>query len=98
MRIDRDKYRANLTRYTRRALQALPDLNHPQILDIGCGSGIPSLELARLTNGKITGIDIDPTAPEFLAKVFKKPDKFGVDRIEPATATTSEFGPVEVFG
>ena len=62
MKIDRDKYRANLTRYTRRALQALPELNHPKILDIGCGSGVPSLELARFTNGKIIGVDHDAVA------------------------------------
>jgi ubiquinone/menaquinone biosynthesis C-methylase UbiE len=66
MKPDRDKYRKNLTKYTRRALQSIPELNNPRILDIGCGSGIPSLELVKLTNGFITGIDTDEQALEKL--------------------------------
>ena len=31
----------------------------PNILDIGCGSGNPTIELAKISDGKITGIDID---------------------------------------
>ena len=37
----------------------LPKLSLPKILDIGCGSGVPTMELARLSNGEIIGIDID---------------------------------------
>jgi len=37
----------------------LPESEEPRILDIGCGSGIPTLELAKLSNGEILGIDID---------------------------------------
>ena len=33
-----------------------------RILDIGCGSGIPTLELAMLSHGEILGIDIDQPA------------------------------------
>ncbi|MFC1946030.1 SAM-dependent methyltransferase [Chloroflexota bacterium] len=40
----------------------LPLLEKPQILDIGCGCGIPTIELARLSQGKVTGIDIDQSA------------------------------------
>ena len=40
----------------------LPEINKPRILDIGCGSGIPTLELARLSHGKVIGIDIDRQA------------------------------------
>lgn len=32
----------------------------PRILDIGCGPGIQTLELARLTDGRITAIDLMP--------------------------------------
>ena len=31
----------------------------PRILDVGCGSGVPTLELTRLSKGKIIGIDTD---------------------------------------
>jgi cyclopropane fatty-acyl-phospholipid synthase-like methyltransferase len=33
----------------------------PRILDVGCGSGIPTVELAKLSNGKVIGIDINQT-------------------------------------
>jgi ubiquinone/menaquinone biosynthesis C-methylase UbiE len=40
----------------------LPLIEKPLILDIGCGSGISTLELAKLCNGEIIGIDIDQPA------------------------------------
>jgi len=40
----------------------LPLIEKPLILDIGCGSGISTLELANLCNGEIIGIDIDQPA------------------------------------
>jgi len=40
----------------------LPHMGTPRILDIGCGSGIPALELARLGQGEVIGIDIDQHA------------------------------------
>jgi len=48
--------------YTRRAYDLLPPLHEPRILDIGCGSGVPTLELARISGGKVTGMDIDGNA------------------------------------
>jgi len=56
--IHKDLFRERLSKYTRKALQMLPELDKPRILDIGCGSGVPTLELARLTNGQIIGLDI----------------------------------------
>ncbi|GAB4282249.1 MAG: class I SAM-dependent methyltransferase [Oscillatoriaceae cyanobacterium] len=43
--------------YTRQAFQILPRLSQPTILDIGCGPGAQTLELARLTDGKIIAIN-----------------------------------------
>ncbi len=58
-RIDRDLIRSNLSKYTRKAFHLLPELDQPRILDIGCGSGVPTLELAGMSNGEITGLDND---------------------------------------
>lgn len=44
--------------YTRRAFQMLPQLDRPRILDIGCGPGGPTMELARLSKGHVIGLDI----------------------------------------
>src|SRR6056297_2658607 len=47
--------------YTRKAfnmIKALP--SKPKILDIGCGPGVQTLDLASFTAGKITAIDLFP--------------------------------------
>lgn len=54
-----DSFRDCFNKYTRKAFQALPELEKPRILDIGCGSGVPTMELAKLSDGEIIGIDID---------------------------------------
>jgi len=45
-------------RYTRQAFEILPALDKPRILDVGCGPGQPTIELARLSGGEVTGIDV----------------------------------------
>jgi ubiquinone/menaquinone biosynthesis C-methylase UbiE len=57
----KDHLREGLCKYTRKAYQLLPELDKPRILDIGCGSGASTIELARLCNGHIIGLDIDQT-------------------------------------
>jgi len=42
----KDHFRERLNKYTRRAFQMLPKVENPHILDIGCGSGVPTIELA----------------------------------------------------
>lgn len=45
--------------WTRRAFQGLPQLPpQPRILDVGCGNGRQTLELARLSDGPVTAVDI----------------------------------------
>jgi ubiquinone/menaquinone biosynthesis C-methylase UbiE len=58
--------RKRLLKYTRKAFHTLPKLDRPRILDLGCGSGVPTMELARLSNGEITALDIDQTALDIL--------------------------------
>lgn len=52
---------ARLT-FTRKAFQMLPKLDKPKILDVGCGQGGPTLELARISGGQVTGLDIDQSS------------------------------------
>jgi len=61
--------------YTRRAYNLLPPLQEPRILDIGCGPGIPTLELARISGGKVTGMDIDGKA---LRELEQRADELGL--------------------
>ena len=50
----------------------LPQLDKPRILDIGCGSGVPTLELARLSGGKVIGIDINQAALDQFTRKIKE--------------------------
>ena len=66
----KDKIRKRLLKYTRKAFHILPQMNKPRILDVGCGSGIPTLELARLSQGEVIGIDIDqPALDKFYRRI-----------------------------
>ena len=59
--------------YTRKAFNMLPKLNHPKILDIGCGPGVPTIELAKSSKGVVIGIDIhQPYLDELNKKVRKE--------------------------
>jgi len=70
--INAEQFRKAFLQYTKKAFEMLPKMDKPRILDVGCGSGIPTLELARLSNGELIGIDIDQTAlDEFNEKARK---------------------------
>jgi ubiquinone/menaquinone biosynthesis C-methylase UbiE len=65
-----EQVRTAFLKYTRKAFLRLPCLEKPRILDIGCGSGVPTLELAKLSDGEVTGIDIDQSCiDEFNRKI-----------------------------
>lgn len=68
LEIQHDQFRAKFNKYTKRAFEVLPRLKKPCILDIGCGTGVPTLELARLSNGQITGVDIDQSRLDTFTK------------------------------
>lgn len=68
-----EKMREVFLKYTRKAFEMLPKIENPIILDIGCGSGTPTIELAKLSDGEITGIDIDQAAlDKFKLKIEKE--------------------------
>ncbi|MBN2531574.1 MAG: methyltransferase domain-containing protein [Spirochaetales bacterium] len=74
LEIDKDKFRSRLSGYTRQAYSRLPHMEAPAILDIGCGSGIPTIQLAIISKGKITAVDIDRQSLNILRdkiKVFR---------------------------
>jgi ubiquinone/menaquinone biosynthesis C-methylase UbiE len=65
-----DLARAGLNKYTRKAFRMLPPLDRPCILDVGCGRGVPTMELARLSQGQVTGLDIhQPSLEAFKQKI-----------------------------
>ena len=63
-----EQARAIFLKYTRKAFFKLSRQKKPRILDIGCGSGIPTIELAKLSNGEVTGIDIDQSSLDELKR------------------------------
>lgn len=68
----KDILRANFLEFTRRAYRSLPPQDRPRILDLGCGSGVPTRELARMSRGKITAVDIDqPALDRLTARAFE---------------------------
>jgi len=62
----RDRCRMRLIKYLEQVLNDLPECNNPKILDIGCGSGVPTLWLAEKYTGTITAIDTDKQLLGFL--------------------------------
>lgn len=54
--------RAAFLSYTRHAYALLPAMGQARFLDIGCGSGQATIELARLSGSSVVGIDTDATA------------------------------------
>ena len=77
LELHEETLRESLIKYTRKAYQMLPKLTKPDILDIGCGSGIPTIELARLSEGQITGLDIDES---LLDRLNRKIEEAGLSK------------------
>lgn len=60
--------RERFLEHSRQAYRLLLPLDRPRILDIGCGRGQQTVELARLSGGRVTGIDIDAGALDALRR------------------------------
>jgi len=70
--LDLDHFRKVFNKYTIKAFRKLPKLKNPRILDIGCGSGVPTMELAKLSDGEIIGIDIDQELLDIFSKKIEQ--------------------------
>lgn len=66
--------------YTRKAFEMLPHRDRPKILDIGCGPGGPTMELARISGGFVIGLD---NHQPYLDVLGEKIEKAGLsDRVK----------------
>jgi len=75
--------------YTEKAYRMLPSLQAADILDIGCGPGGPTVALAQLSGGSVTGID---THQPFLDQLSERALKAGVsDRVSAMNASMFEI-------
>ena len=63
-----EKLRVNFLKNSRKVFEYLPDMAKPIVLDLGCGSGHLTIELATHFNGDIFAIDIDQTLIDRLNK------------------------------
>ena len=70
--LDIDSFRKAFSKYTIEAFLKLPKLEKPRILDVGCGSGVPTMELAKLSDGEIIGIDINQKKLDRLNKKIEE--------------------------
>ncbi|MDY6917368.1 MAG: methyltransferase domain-containing protein [Chloroflexota bacterium] len=75
--------------YTRRAFLMLPPLDRPRILDVGCGYGGPTVELARLSRGHVVGLDIDQQRLDRLAR--KAAEQGLAERVTPVHGSMFEM-------
>lgn len=66
--IIKDNCRKGLLKYLEKAFSAVPEFPDPVILDIGCGTGVPTLWLADKFSGSITAIDTDNSALDWLQR------------------------------
>jgi ubiquinone/menaquinone biosynthesis C-methylase UbiE len=74
--LDQDSIRANLNRFTERAYQYIPHIEKPHILDVGCGTGVPTMKLAELCHCTMVALDIDREA---LARLDQKIREAGLE-------------------
>lgn len=70
-----EELRGRFLEHSRRAYRLLPLRKQPRILDIGCGQGQQTMELARLGGGEVVGIDTDVAA---LSRLQQRIDQAGL--------------------
>jgi ubiquinone/menaquinone biosynthesis C-methylase UbiE len=59
-------------KYTEKAFKSITKIKNPKILDIGCGPGLQTIHIARISSGKIIGIDIHQPYLDQLNRLISK--------------------------
>ena len=67
----KDNCRKGLLKYLTKAISIIPIIENPRILDVGCGSGVPTLMIAEKFNGKITAVDTDTKSIDIFREKVK---------------------------
>ena len=68
----KDYCRKGLLKYFLKSISVIPIIEKPLILDVGCGSGVPTLALAEKIYGNITAVDNDTKSINRLAEKVNK--------------------------
>ena len=68
----KDNCRKGLLKYLSKAISIIPEIEKPVILDVGCGTGVPTLLLAEKFNGNITAVDSDTKSINKLEEKVKE--------------------------
>jgi len=85
----KDTCRMGLIRYLEKAFSMIPVIENPRILDLGCGTGVPTLWIANNYQGSITAIDPDRHAIDRL--LSKINDRNLSDRVTALNISFSGF-------
>ena len=92
----KDRVRERLCKFTTKAFQMVPKMDRPRMLDVGCGSGEPTLKLAELGHGHAVGLDIDRDAIERFKRKITESGLSG--RVEALSCSMSDMDfPKESF-
>ena len=70
--IIKDYCRKGLLKYLSKAISIIPKNENPLLLDVGCGSGVPTLFLAENFDGKLIAIDFDTKSVNRLEEKIKE--------------------------
>ena len=68
-------------KYTQQAFEMIPHIDQPTILDVGCGPGLQTIKLAKMTNGTVYAIDVFEQYLDQLRQSIQKENL--EDRIKP---------------
>ncbi|MCG8484830.1 MAG: class I SAM-dependent methyltransferase, partial [Clostridia bacterium] len=68
----KDYCRSNFNVYLKKAIEQIPPIQDVNFLDIGCGTGVSILEIAKITNYNLTAIDTDEDSLKILENKIQR--------------------------